>query len=291
VPTHGWPANSRWEHLETRSHHLGGATSRYALEKPVQGARFIKEQTLRDGHPFVYQRHIFEGGSGRISVASHAITKFSTRGRLSFSPKAYAETPRVPLESDPARGRHALAYPRRFTDLGAAPLEDGANIDLRSYPIADRHEDFVMLVEAPGATLGWAAAIRDDAADILLSLKNPADFPVTMLWFSNGGRDYPPWNGRNVGVLGIEEGRAWSAHGYAASIAPNPLSESGVPTALDLQPDGSVEVRHMVGGLPRFAGWTEIRSVTIEGDRLTLENADGETRDTPVDGGFLAARR
>ena len=70
-----------------------------------------------------------------------------------------------------------------------------------------------MLVEAPGSELGWAAAMRDDAADILLSLKNPADFPVTMLWLSNGGRDYPPWNGRNVGVLGIEEGRAWSAHG------------------------------------------------------------------------------
>ena len=111
VPTHGWPANSPWEHLETFSHDRGGAVSRYALQRPVQGARLIKEVTLRDGHPFVYQRHVFAGGAGRISVASHAMTKFATRGRLSFSPKAYAETPRVPLESDPARGRHALAYP------------------------------------------------------------------------------------------------------------------------------------------------------------------------------------
>ena len=124
----------------------------------------------------------------------------------------------------------------------------------------------------------------------MLSLKNPADFPVTMLWFSNGGRDYPPWNGRNVGVLGIEEGRAWSAHGYAASIAPNPLSRSGVPTALDLRPDGAVEVRHVVGGLPLPTGWTEIGSVAIDGDALTIEGAAGAKFSVPIDGDFLTGR-
>ena len=60
-----------------------------------------------------------------------------------------------------------------------------------------------------------------------------------MLWFSNGGRDYAPWNGRNVGVLGIEEGRAFSANGFKASVAENALSKTGVPTALKLDPDGS----------------------------------------------------
>ena len=92
------------------------------------------------------------------------MTKFSTRGRLSFSPKAYAETPATPLETDPSRGRYALAYPARFTDLGKAPLKDGGTTDLRSYPIASRHEDFVMLVEAARLRrLGWAAAVREDA--------------------------------------------------------------------------------------------------------------------------------
>ena len=89
-----------------------------ALQKHILGARLIKEITLRDGHPFVYQRHVFEGGEGAISVASHAMTKFATRGRLSFSPKAYGEAPPNPQESDPARGRSALAYPSRFEDLG-----------------------------------------------------------------------------------------------------------------------------------------------------------------------------
>jgi hypothetical protein len=290
IPPHGWPANSAWDFEHARPHAGGGTIARFVLQERPQGARLTKELTLRDGHPFLYQRHILEGGSGAISLASHPMTQFSTRGRLSFSPKAYAETPRKPLETDPARGRYALAYPARFTDLSKAPLAAGGTTDLRTYPIAERHEDFVMLVEAPGSRLGWAAAIRDDVDDIVLGLKNPADLPVTMLWLSNGGRDYPPWNGRNVGVLGIEEARAWSAHGYAASIAPNPLSDSGVPTSLELDPDGAVEVRHVVGGLPRPAGFTEVASVESHAGDLTLRDVSGAKVAAAFDSGFLAAQ-
>ena len=288
IPSHGWPANSQWSHVETRSHPNGGSVARFELEKRPLGARLIKEITLRDGHPFIYQRHIFQGGEGAISVASHPMTKFETRGRLSFSPKAYGETPPKPQESDPKRGRSVLAHPARFTDLGAVPLKDGSTTDLRSYPIAERHEDFLMLVEAQGSRLGWAAAVRPDARDIVLSLKNPRDFPVTMLWFSNGGRDYPPWNGRNVGVLGIEEGRAWSANGFRASVAPNPLSDSGVPTSLQLRPNGTAEVRHVIGALPLPDGWTGIASITGGGTSLTLTDETGETHEIPFAADFLA---
>jgi len=291
VPPHGWPANSRWDYLKTEAHPDGGSISRYALAKRIQGSRLIKEITLRDGHPFVYQRHIFEGGEGAIPVASHAMTKFSGGGRLSLSPKMYGETPPNPQESDPARGRSALAYPARFDDLGRVPLKNGGTTSIRSYPIASRHEDFLMLVEAKGRSLGWAAAVREQAEDIVLSLKNPKDFPVTMLWFSNGGRDYPPWNGRNVGVLGIEEGRVWSANGYNASVAPNPLSESGVPTALTLQPGGSAEVRHVIGGVPLPDGWSEVSAIETEGDSLVLSGDRNSKKTLPFDSTFLSDRR
>jgi hypothetical protein len=292
APPHGWPANSRWELVDTHAHPAGGSVARFTLQKPVMGARLSKEIILRDGHPFIYQRHIFEGGERAVTVASHAMTQFATRGRLSFSPKVYGETPDQPQESDPARGRSALAYPARFTDLSAVALKDGRTTDLRSYPIASRHEDFVMLVEAKGNHLGWAAAVRPDASDVVLSLKSPADFPVTMLWFSNGGRDYAPWNGRNVGVLGIEEGRANSAAGHAASIAPNPLSQSGIPTALELKRDGAVEVRHVIGGLPLPDGWTEIAAVESGANgTLTVSDVSGASQQLPFDPSFLAARK
>jgi hypothetical protein len=61
---------------------------RFALAKRVMGAEVIKEFTLRDGHPFLYERHVLSGGSGGVSVASHAMTDFVGEGRLCFSPKA-----------------------------------------------------------------------------------------------------------------------------------------------------------------------------------------------------------
>jgi hypothetical protein len=287
APHHGWPANSEWEVAEAPAPSSGGSRARLALKKPVMGARVTKEITLRDGHPFLYQRHVLEGGNGAVSVASHAMTQFRPSGRLSFSPKAYADIPSIPQESDPKRGRSAFAYPSRFTDLGRAPLKNGGTTDIRSYPVAERHEDFLMLVEAKGSRLGWAAAVRRGIGDVVLSLKNPKDFPVTFLWFSNGGRDYAPWNSRNVGVLGIEEGRAYSAYGHKASAEPNPLSESGVPTSVSLTPDGAVEVRHVIGGIPLPDGWTEIASVDVEGEALVLTDVGGDRRSVPFDAAFL----
>jgi hypothetical protein len=65
APAHGWPANARWEPLGVTAVR-DGVTARFALERPVMRARVLKELTLRDGHPFLYQRHIFEGGAGAI---------------------------------------------------------------------------------------------------------------------------------------------------------------------------------------------------------------------------------
>jgi hypothetical protein len=288
APPHGWPPNSRWE-FAGEDAGPSRRTARFILERKVMGARLTKEITLRDGHPFAYQRHIFEGGTGAVSVASHAMTHFAGDGHLSFSPKAFAELPAEQQESDPARGRSIFAHPARFSDLGKLPLANGATADLHHYPIAAEHEDFAMLVEEKGARLGWAAAVRPDANDVMLSLKNPADFPVTFLWFSNGGRFYPPWNSRHLGVLGIEEGRAYSAYGHAASIAPNPLSEAGIPTALTLSPTGSVAVRHVIGGVPLPSGWTVIATIAAGEDTLLLGSGDGMTIACPFDAEFLEA--
>jgi hypothetical protein len=286
APPHGWTANSRWQALDAETG-PGRVTARYRLEKPVMGAVVEKTFTLRDGHPFLYETHAFIGGNGELPVANHAITHFPTRGRLSFSPKVFAETPDTAPEPDPARGRSRLAYPAHSTDATRLPLADGTVADLTRYPIADRHEDLVMLVEAPGQALGWIAAQRPEQGDLFISLKNPADYPVTILWYSNGGRDYAPWNGRHTGALGIEEGRVYSGYGHRAAIEPNPLNRAGIPTALALDPEGRVEVRNVVGGLALPAGAGLVVDVRAEAGRLHLAFEGGAGLDLPFDDSFL----
>ncbi len=287
APDHGWTANSAWHHVGTERE--GDAvTARFTLTRSILGAQVEKRFTLRDGHPFLYEEHIFTGGTGRIPVANHAMTRFGpSGGRLSFSPKAWGETPAMPLEPDPAQGRSALRYPARFTDLSSVPLASGGKVDIRDYPPAERHEDFVMLVEAPESLLGWTAALRRDESEIFLSLKNPAELPVTMLWFSNGGRDYAPWNGRHIGVLGIEEGRTLDLAGHRASIAPNRLSDAGIPTALDLDPAASVAVRNIIGGVAAPDGWEAVERIETAGDHLTIVADGAGVLDVPCDTNFL----
>ena len=289
APSHGWPANAAWRAVDSRPVAGGGTTATFVLEKPVMGARVRKELTLRDGHPFLYQRHVFEGGSGGLSAANHAMVRLPHGARISYSPKRWAETPASPLEGDPARGRSILAYPGRATDLTRYPRGDGGTVDLTSYPIDQGHEDFAMLVEAADSPLGWSAVMRPDEGDMALMLKNPAKLPVTMLWYSNGGRLYAPWNGRHRHVLGVEDGCTWSLYGHAASIAANPLTDIGIPTAIRLDPDGSVDVRHVIGAAPTPSNWTTVRDV-LAGDRiLTVTDAGGAVLALPFDDRFLSA--
>lgn len=286
APPHGWPANAPWTPLDTVAV-PGGTTARFELTRRVMGARLVKELTVRDGHPFLYQRHVFEGGEGRLPVANHAMVRLPAGGRLATSPKRYAETPPTPLERDPARGRSALAYPARSADLGRFPTAAGGTVDLRAYPIGDAHEDFVMLVEAEGARLGWTAVTREEG-DAALFLKNAGRLPATMLWYSNGGRDYAPWNGRHRHVLGVEDGCTYSLHGHAASITENPLFREGVPTAIRLDPTGRVDVRHVIGALPLPAGFGAVSALAAGAGVLTLADAAGERFAVPFDDTFLA---
>ena len=287
-PSHGWPANAAWSLVDVRPLAGGGTTATFALEKAVMGARVLKELTLRDGHPFLYQRHIFEGGAGAVSVANHAMVRLPHGARMAYSPKRWAETPTTPLEGDPTRGNSILAYPGRSTDLTRYPRRDGGTVDLTSYPIDQGHEDFVMLVEAAGSPLGWSAVTRSEEGDIALMLKNPAKLPATMLWLSNGGRSYAPWSSRHRDVLGVEDACAWSLYGHAASIVPNPLTDRGIPTAISLGPNGSVDVRHAIGAVPTPPGWATVADVQAGDGTLAVTDVAGNTLVLPFDHRFLA---
>jgi len=286
APGHGWPANSLWIHLGT-SRDGGETIARFRLDRDVMGAELVKELRLVDDHPFLYQRHIFSGGHAEgMAVANHAMVSLPNGGQLSFSPKRWWETPVTPLETDPARGRSLLASPSKTTDPRHFPLAAGGDADITHYPFASRHEDFAIGIEAEGSRLGWTTVARDAEGDIFISLRNPARLPMTMLWFSNGGRDYAPWNGRHVGCLGVEEGLIRKMLGDSVRRTPNPLDVAGVPTGLTLDPNGSVEVRHIIGQVP-WSGGATISGVTPVAGGIEVLAADGKAQAISCDLAFL----
>ncbi|MFN4203913.1 MAG: hypothetical protein ACK4GM_12715 [Tabrizicola sp.] len=276
---HGRAANGDWQVLEAPA-----GTLRAVLSGAVQGATVVKELSLTDGHPFVYQRHLFIGGTGALPVANHAMVSVPNGARLSFSRKRWWETLAEPLET--TRGRSRLAYPRRAEDAAEFPAADGGTVNLHRYPWGAAHEDFVAGVEDPASRLGWTAVVRPEEGDLFLSLRNPAVLPMTMLWQSNGGRDYAPWNGRHRGCLGVEEGAALPMLGLSAQEAPDPLSAAGQPPLVRLDPQGTVELRHVIGAIAWPTGQS-VAGVMLEGDVLTVTGDWGAERKVPIRGGWL----
>jgi hypothetical protein len=278
-PAHGWSANSRWDVAEAQAGSL-----RFDLQRDVMGARIGKSLRLAPDAPILYQEHRVSGGTGGLTVAHHPMVRIAARARFSCSPKRAVLTAEVPLEP----GRNRLAAGAAATSLAAVPASDGGVLDITDLPIGDRHEDFVTLVEAEGATIGWSAVVRAAEDDVVFVLKDARVLPVTMLWHSNGGRDYAPWNGRHRGVLGIEDGCAAGATGHAAALAPNAVAAQGVPTALPLAPGRTHRIAHAMGAIARPAGWARVQDIRIEGGRCTLTGDDGTTVALPFDPGFFA---
>ena len=273
-PLHGWPPNSAWTVEDQGTGHI-----RAKLNRTVFGAELFKEITLRPGHPFVYQRHTFHGGDGRVPVSNHANVALPKGGLIRTSPKSCWVTPQNPLETDPACGRSGLIYPARHTDPAAFPGKDGP-VDLTRYPWLPRHEDFAVGLEMPGQTLGWTAITRPNEGDVFLSLRRAKALPMTMLWHSNGGRDYAPWSGRHVGCLGVEEGCA----GHVLGAGHEDMLVT--PGAVTLRADTAVEIHHVIGAIhwPSASG---IKHVEACGDTLRVTGEDGQTRYVPFDGAFL----
>ena len=279
APAHGWPANSRWD--------VAGQTDGEAtlqLARQVMGARITKTLRLAEDGPLLYQVHRIEGGTGELTVAHHPMVRMAGTARFSCSPKLAVLTPDTLLES----GRNRLAGSSRSETLSAVPGSDGAPIDLTMLPIADAHEDFVTLVEGPGSPLGWSVVLRHAEDDIVFVLKDPGVLPVTMLWHSNGGRDYRPWNGRHRGVLGIEDGCAAGAEGHAAALLPNPVSREGVATALVLAPDRTHRIAHVIGAVPRPPFWQCVDTIAVGAGTLTLTGDTGESLELTFDTDFFA---
>jgi hypothetical protein len=273
-PLHGWPPNTPWTVVAR-----AGSTLRAVLGRPVFGATLVKELSVRDGHPFVYQRHVFIGGEGRVTVANHANVALPNGGTIRTSPKRIWETPATAQESDPSRGRSALVYPARSEDPTRFPGRS-APIDLTRYPWNPRHEDFVIGIEAPGHALGWTTVTRPAEGDLFLSLRNARHLPMTMLWHSNGGRDYPPWSGRHFGCLGVEEGAAGDM------LGPSAEAELLGPGAIALAPDGIIEVRHVIGAVLWPSGQPVADART--GDQtLDITGEAGAKRHLPFNPDFL----
>jgi hypothetical protein len=172
------------------------------------------------------------------------------------------------------------------------PLAEGGWTDLSRYPAREGYDDVVLVGARPTTdprepAIGWAAVTFPARGYLWFSLKDPRLLPATALWCSNGGRHYPPWNGRYRGVLGVEDVIGALPLGLAASARRNAFSRAGVPTVLQLSPESPVVIPYVMGVVPVPPEFGGVAHVRIEPLRLVFTDAAGHVVAHPVDTRFL----
>jgi hypothetical protein len=291
LPPHGETANRRWRGI-ARGETDGGCWLRLGVELPLQGGRCEATTALVADHSVVYQRHDLRGLTGPINPGHHATLAFPDiegAGRLSFSRLAYACTWTEPTARPEHRGHSWLKPGVEITDLRAVPAIDGSTTDLSRYPARRGFEDFAILCTNSTVTLGWSAVTYPEQRFVWFALRNPQQLASTLLWFSNGGRHFAPWNGRHVNVLGVEDITGFFHVGLAASCRPNGLSERGIRTCLAPDAEGRLSIPYVQGVARVPAGFDRVATIEPRpaGGNVVLHAESGIAVEVPCHVDFL----
>ena len=233
---HGYSSNADWT-----ATHVGRDTAEFVLTYPdgddVDYAR--RRVSCADGE-VVFEDTFAVRRPVSLPLGLHPILTLPTdpgAAHLQLPPCAGLRT--LPVPAEPTS---VLAPDAAFLDPTAAPRADGGTLDLTRLPLAERTEELVLLadVASPVVTLdcpqeGYRVSVEWDS-DLLRHC---------MLWISNLGRGYEPWNGRNL-CLGIEPVTAAFDLGEAISAADNPLNPLGIVTAVQTEPGRDYTMAHRI---------------------------------------------
>ncbi len=286
-PPHGETANRTWKLKESGAK---GAWSFLSMEMRTthRPARVEKWIGLKAGQSAIYSRHVISGASGPMNLGHHAMLDFSDgEGLVSVAPFSRGQV--FPGEfENPALGGYSSLQPGAiFRSLRRVPLAQGGFADLSRYPARDGFEDLVMVSTRPGTELGWSSVVFPGERFVWFLLKDPRVLASTVLWHSNGGRHYPPWNGRHRRVLGIEEVTSYFHCGLVESTASNPVSKAGIPTTLHLDPIRPLAVNVIMGVAPTPANFGGVRSIRKTPEGIEIRSRAGKSLRVPLETDFL----
>jgi hypothetical protein len=288
-PPHGETANCDWTKLDSDERSL-----KFEIKTQDTGASVVKTLATRQGQHAIYFTYQISNLDGDFNYGNHPILDFSglTEGAARVTTSAFHWGSVFPgVFSNPADGEtQALAEGAVFSDLREVALAAGGTTDLTRYPSRPGNDDLVMFAHVPASEeqpFAWTAARFD--GHVWFSLKNPADFPSTLLWFSNAGRMAAPWNGRHSNRLGVEDVCSYFSNGVDISRL-DLLAAEGIPTTRRFHANETVTLK-VIHGVALVPGdFSAIRQILPDGDHHILIFDDlGQKIRVPLDWKFLAA--
>jgi hypothetical protein len=293
-PIHGETANATWAFASLEQE--GTTTTLHlSLKTKVRRGQVDKFITLIDGHQAVYARHRISGMNGPMCLGHHAMLRFPDRpgsGVISTSPFVLGRVLPEPTERPEQRGYSLLKPGVEFTTLHDVPSITGEKCDLSRYPARRGFEDIAMIISDTDVPFAWTAVTFPRERYVWLALKDPRVLRSTVFWFSNGGRHYPPWNGRHVNVMGLEEVTSYFHYGLTESAHMNDLSERGYPTSVLLHAERPLHVNSIMAVASIPLGFDRVAAVDTNlkaGGGVIVRAASGKTVEVALNLDFLRA--
>ncbi|HNU98334.1 MAG: hypothetical protein KA191_03485 [Verrucomicrobia bacterium] len=291
-PLHGETANASWT-LESLEKKGAASILHLSLSTKARRGRVDKFITLVDGHQAVYARHRISGMKGPMCLGHHAMLRFPDHagsGTVSTSPFLLGQVLPEPTERPEQRGYSLLKPGAEFASLENVPTITGETADLSRYPARRGFEDLALIVSDSAAPFAWTAVTFPRERYVWIGLKDPRVLRSTLFWFSNCGRHYPPWSGRHVNVMGLEEVTSYFHYGLAESARKNTLSRRGYATSIRLNPDRPLEVNYIMAVSSIPSGFDRVAAVDRSpraGEGLLVRSASGKTLTIALDIDFL----
>jgi len=291
-PAHGETAQAPW-HFESIKKSKTETELHLSLKTKVRPGRVDKTLRLRRGETAIYCRHVLSHMSGKMNLGHHAILKFpdaAGSGLISTSPLRFGQVLPGVLEAPANRGYTSLKPGAFFSRLDQVPAADGTTADLSRYPARRGFEDLAMVIHEAAPDFAWTAVTFPAQRYVWFTLKDPRVLRSTVLWISNGGRHYPPWNGRHVNVMGLEDLTTYFHLGLAESARPNPVSKQGFATCLTLKSAVPLTVNYImaVAEIPRK--WGRVKAIAPTPQGVTLHPTEGNAVHVPLDTNFLYSK-
>ena len=283
-PPHGESSNGTWKINSSKNGCLVAT-----LQTKVRVGKITKIVEALEGETNIYQTHLLEGFKGRMCLGHHAMLDFNRNGPglVSTSKLRLAQVLPVPFENPEEGGYCSLKDGAWFRSLDNVPMANGGKTDLTHFPARKGFDDLVMIHHKDTDDFAWSAVVFPEKKFVWFSLKNPAHLASTALWHSHGGRHYAPWNGRHVGVLGVEDMTGYFHLGLGASLEDNPWKQKGVATSITFTKGKATRIPYIMGVAALPEGFDSVRSIVRTATGIRLESVSRAQIDHAVDTTFI----
>ncbi len=234
--SHGLPVNGEWQ-VTSQTENVIQLQFLFADDFPL--ARLTRNVTLQDDGKVCFWLRVEARRECRFPIGLHPIFPIGNGTGEAILTAENMQGGLVYPEA-PEPGISQLRPLAPFHTLDAVPTVSGSMMNLQRLPLTETTEEIVQLLSPVSAI-----SLHYPAQQRRVTLRwDTQSLPHCLLWFSNGGRAYAPWNGRNR-CLGIEPVcSAWDLG--PKSLRDNPIAAQGYATSQNITPEKPLTIDYQL---------------------------------------------